>query len=944
MSVIGSNILAGASGQGGAGGYEIERSLRFNSGDSAYLNRTPSSAGNQKTFTWSGWIKRTEFGGNKTFFSSATSNTSNPRTDWQFYDDTLYVTFNPSGSSWLNVRTSRVLRDPSAWYHIVIAVDTTQGTNTDRVKIYVNGVRETSFLEYSTLTQNLEVHINSAVQHSIGRYEAGDTNYFPGYLADVHFIDGQALAPTDFGEFDTNGVWQPKQFDGSYGTAEQDGTSSPYVFTNFDTTPNAQSNVLYLNSNPDSSSYPLIQSNTSTNNTIRVKFASAQTGVTSIKFRGGGYSASSTYDLFVNGTQIGGTHSTNSGWVEDSHTISSTDITEIKIVGSDGFALGQLKFNDTLVSGTPSYGTSAAGLNSFYLNFSDNSSNAALGTDTSGNNNTWTVANLSVAAGANNDSLVDTPTNGTQTDTGAGGEVVGNYATFNPLDKTSGITLSDGNLKATGQANGSDRVRGTIAIPRSGKWYFEFTLGSAFYGYIGISNIDGTKLVGRNEDGRKYTEAGHVSTPFASITAGDVVGVALDNNTTLTFYKNGVAESTTVTVDSNTDYFAMANFYNAIYILNSGQRAFAYTAPSGYKALCTSSLPTPTIEDGTKYFDTVLYTGNGSTQSITGLGFSPDFVWLKGRNVAYHHRLFDVIRGQSSLSSDRTNAEGTSGNSSLTSFDTNGFSITQTSDESYNQSTKTYVGWAWDAGTSTDTNNTAGSITPTGVRANASAGFSIVSWTCNGSTNQTIGHGLNATPEFMIFKNRDRATNWTVFHKSVTTTTQKVLYLNSTAAVADYSGGSSTWWNALPTSSVFSVGDTSTAVNHTNGDKMITYCFAPVEGHSAMGLYVGNGSADGPFVFTGFKVAWLMVKNASTSGETWTIYDAARDPHNLATNRLQPNAADEETSGTAARDKDFLSNGFKIRGTSGEQNTNGNNYIYVAFAENPFASNGGLAR
>ena len=223
---------AAAAQSGAEAGFTIERSLRFNSGDSAYLNRTPSTASNQQTFTWSGWVKRTNFGSNKTFFSSATSNTSNPRTDWQFWDDTLYVTFNPSGSSWLEVRTSRVFRDPSAWYHIVIAVDTLEATNTDRVKVYVNGVRETSFSTYSTISQYSELHINSATQHAIGRYEAGDSNYFPGYLTNIHFIDGQALAATDFGETDSNNNWNPKEYTFNtpkwVGNWASDTTGTPY--------------------------------------------------------------------------------------------------------------------------------------------------------------------------------------------------------------------------------------------------------------------------------------------------------------------------------------------------------------------------------------------------------------------------------------------------------------------------------------------------------------------------------------------------------------------------------------------------------------------------------------------------------------------------------------------------------------------------------------------
>ena len=327
------------------------------------------------------------------------------------------------------------------------------------------------------------------------------------------------------------------------------------------------------------------------------------------------------------------------------------------------------------------------------------------------------------------DLFLDSPVNGNQTDAaGLGGIVQGNYATFNPLDKTSGITLSDGNLKATGQANGSDRVRGTIAIPRSGKWYFEFTLGSAFYGYIGISNIDGTKLVGRNEDGRKYTEAGHVSTPFASITAGDVVGVALDNNTTLTFYKNGVAESTTVTVDSNTDYFAMANFYNAIYILNSGQSAFKHPL-AGYKSLCTSNLPEPSIPVPSQYFDTKLFAGTGSSQAITGYNFSPDLAWIKNSSSAQSHALFDAVRGATKgLHVDLTQQEWTDTNT-LTAFNSDGFTLN--GHNVTNASSNSYVGWAWDAGDATTT------IAAGGL--NSSTYDQSQTWSSSLSTNASFG-------------------------------------------------------------------------------------------------------------------------------------------------------------------------------------------------------------
>tara|TARA_B100000900_G_scaffold403664_1_gene411023 strand:- start:114 stop:4349 length:4236 start_codon:yes stop_codon:yes gene_type:complete len=399
MSVIGSNVLAGASGAGGAAAYQIDRSLRFNSADSAYLSRDFPSKGNQTKWTWSGWVKRSDIGSSRQQIFGNTTAGAGPYGAFEFgSDDLLYYYDNAIGSGGTVFQTTRVFRDISAWYHIVVALDTSQSTDATRIKVYVNGVQETSFTTLSVQASGSS-YLNDAAQHNFGSWTpAANAYYLDAYLADVHFIDGQALDPTNFGETNADtGVWQAKEFTGTYTTPDTDGSSSPFVFTK--STPAQNSTVAYLNSNPDSSAYPLIQSYSTSNNFIKVKFSSAQASITSIKFRGGGYSAGSTYTLKVNGTQVGGTHSTNTGWGEATHSISSTNIQTLEITGSDGFALGQLKFNNTLVSGTPSYGTLGTGINSFALDFSDNSSNAALGTDSSGNNNTFTTHNLT--AGAN---------------------------------------------------------------------------------------------------------------------------------------------------------------------------------------------------------------------------------------------------------------------------------------------------------------------------------------------------------------------------------------------------------------------------------------------------------------------------------------------------------------------------------------------------------------
>jgi hypothetical protein len=304
MSIPGSvnPLFLGAAGQATGGGeYQIERSVRFNSPDSAYLSRTPGSASNRKTWTWAGWVKRSGLGSNQKLFIAGTSGNEG---GIQFYSGTgndAIELYDYGGAYSTQLDTSQLFRDASAWYHILVAYDTTQATASNRVKLFINGSQVTAFATATYPSQNYDGFINNNISHAIGAI-SGPSGFYNGYLADIHFIDGQALDPSSFGEFDTNGVWQP---------------------------------------------------------------------------------------------------------------------------------LSEVNVNH--------------GVNGFHLLFSDNSTAAALGTDTSGNSNTWTVNNISVTAGAGNDSLVDSPVNGSQVDTGVGGEVVGNYATLNRADPTTAV-LTNGNL------------------------------------------------------------------------------------------------------------------------------------------------------------------------------------------------------------------------------------------------------------------------------------------------------------------------------------------------------------------------------------------------------------------------------------------------------------------------------------------------------------------
>jgi len=706
--------------------------------------------------------------------------------------------------------TTPVFRDPSSWYHIVVAFDTTQATDSNRIKLYVNGTQITVFATASYPSLNYDAYWNNNIQHDIARRNGNA--YWDGYQTEVNFIDGSAKTPSDFGETDSaTGVWKPKAYSGTYGT------------------------------------------------------------------------------------------------------------------------------------------------NGFYLKFADNSgtTSTTLGKDSSGNGNNWTPNNFSVTAGVGNDSMVDSPTP-YGTDTGVGGTVRGNYATWNPLMKASQVTLTNGNLDASHGTFGTNTgVFGGIAVS-SGKWYWEETITALSSGapFIGIMKPEAitqtfTTLYANTTSGYAYRSTGDKRTNSsdsaygASYTTNDVIGVALDMDAgTLVFYKNGVSQGTAFSSLSGTFVAADANgtsggTYSST--INFGQRAFAYTAPSGFKALCTTNLPTPTIgatstTQANKYFDVKTYAGNGGTTNIS-LDFQPDFAWFKNRLAANSHLLIDSVRGSGTggsskiLISHTTDAEQTvtTGGASFTST-----GMTVVHDASWlslNGSSTNIVAWNWNAGGSTVT-NTSGTISAQ-VRANTTSGFSIVTYTGTGS-NATVGHGLGVALQMVIVKNRSTATDWAVWHNSLTA--GQALILTSTAAAASFP---TVFNSTLPTSSVFSVG-TSVATNGS-GNNMVAYCFAPVAGYSAFGSYTGNGSADGPFVYTGFRPRWVMVKQATVSARDWIILDTARNTYNVADLQLMPNKSDAEATTVLSSTAylDILSNGFKIRNTSVRNNESSATYIYAAFAEVP---------
>ncbi len=500
------------------------------------------------------------------------------------------------------------------------------------------------------------------------------------------------------------------------------------------------------------------------------------------------------------------------------------------------------------------------------------------------------------------------------------------------------------------------RSSGTTTVS-TGKWYWEVTIGNApnptrnvnsawnAFGFgvppltVGTASnpINGLTDVLVYGDNGYANNFGTTSGDLGAVSSGDVLSIAVDldaNSYTLRKNNSQVATGTIggtagrtlvpVVVSYNGDYGVMD--------CNFGQRPFAYTAPSGFKALCTQNLPTPAIgatstTQAGRYFNAITWTGNGTNpRSITGVGFQPDFVWVQRRDVGYGSWIYDVLRGAANaLKSESTAVPYTY--QQVNSFDADGFTQAGTVDQGNNISGGQYVAWNWKAN-GAGSSNTAGSIT-SAVSANTTSGFSIVTYTGTG-VNATIGHGLGAAPSLIIVKGRSYGSDWVVYHSALGA--NRWIKLNEAGAALT---NVNVWQNTAPTNTVFSVFGSGLDVNNS-GSTYVAYCFAEVPGYSRFGSYTGNGSTDGPFVFTGFRPAFILLKSSSGSTTDWIILDNRRETSNVANDILRPNLSDAELTDTYSN-TDFLSNGFKLRGPgSFGFNISGTTYIYAAFAESPF--------
>jgi len=604
-------------------------------------------------------------------------------------------------------------------------------------------------------------------------------------------------------------------------------------------------------------------------------------------------------------------------------------MTDINFI--DGQALEPYYFGNNDANGVwkPILYKGTYGTNGFYLTFGNTTSTTTLGYDSSGNGNNWTCNNISLTAGVTYDAMTDVPTNTSAT--------TANYATLNPILQNGWWaavnrgTIQDGNLTfATGA--GVSAFSNFDLVGNSGKWYYEMTCSATdtANAIVIAAQSRSTFEVGYYQNGNRQINSATPTAYGASWTSGDVIGVAIDvPNNNITFYKNNTSQGVINNAFPTGQPVYVGAYYNTSsgsYAFNFGQRPFAYTPPTGYVALNTYNLPTPTILQGNKYMDANLWSGNSSAQTVVNQAqFKPDFVWVKSRTNTQWNNLTDSVRGVTKLLySNATNAEATN-STALTAFNSNGFSVGDDSGgNGVNTSGQNYVGWQWQAGAGTTSTNTSGSISST-VSVNTTAGFSIVTYTGVGSSPKTVGHGLGVAPKMIILKSRGAAVNWYVWHTSLGAT-QVIEGLNTTGAASTQPTFNST----LPTSSVISLGNND---SNNSGSTYVLYVWAEIAGFSKFGSYVGNTSADGPFVYCGFRPKYLLVKN--TTSYDWHVFDAARNTYNFTNSSLKPDTSGAEYTNNDVS-YDFLSNGFKVRGTDLALNANGNTMIFAAFAEHPF--------
>ena len=922
--VVYNNILAGAAGSGGDAGYKIERSLRFNPDDSSYLSQT-FSGGNRTTWTLSFWYKPSLQGTQRReiFVAKHQGDGTDSVINFRDSDNAFEMYHYQGGSLPFQIISEAKFRDPSAWYHFVIAYDTTIASPAaDRIKVWCNGVRIESWATSSFPSHNFQANWNdNNVPHTIGRE---GSNYLAGYLAEIHYVEGATKAETDFGEYDTNGVWNPIEYTGSHNISNgvngfhlnfsDSSTNEALGFDSAPTTPD-----------PDPKKGMDIVTYDGNGGTQNIGGLNFEPGLVWLKTRTGHSGKShGLFDVVRGPTKFLSSDSTAAENSSYNNNLTSFN--------PDGFTIGdEPDFNTggrtyvgwcwraggPAIANTDGSVTSQVSASTDYgfsvVTWTGTGVNATIGHGLNGKTPKFIILKARTATShwqvfhtgiANNQFLELSSTGGPYT----------NPDVWNSTDPTGSVfsVISNSNASSTNYV-----AYCWSEVPGYSK-FSSYTGNGSSTGPVVTTGFKPKWLMIKSS-----TVAGagwyiwdserDTSNPRDKVLRADTSGAETSGSG--------------YNVNFNDDGFQILSTADS---WNKNGDTFLYMAFAdrpGNNWDVNNIVTNEGLTTSKTQFDVVKYNGNGSSgRNVEGLSFTPDFVWVKNttNTGGYNHILVDSVRGAGKyLVSNATNAESTFGY--ISAFNSGGFTVSNHTE--VNGSSNSYVAWAWKAG-GTAVSNTDGSITSS-VSANAEYGFSIVNYTGTGSA-ATVGHGLNGkVPELIIVKNRDKTYNWAVWSSQLSSNAH-YLFLNGTDSE---SNSYYTYWNnTAPTGSVFSIGANSpdTAVNvNESGDDMVAYCFANVPGYQRIGSYTGSG-ASGNTIVTGFRPAFVLIRSSSHGGD-WTIYDAARGNDNY----LSANKADAEEN-YFTKDFTFLSNGFVFEGNDNSVNASGRTYVYYAVAETPF--------
>ena len=889
--------------------YEIERSIRNDQGTAdvnsgSNFEHTYSSAGNQKTFTISVWVKKCNTPGNigdgddqYSIFSTGGGGSGAQNGNLLFYnDDSLYFVSQPQPSVNAQFITTRKFRDYSAWYHIVIAVDTTQATQSNRVKIYINGVQETSFTTETYPSQNADLQFNQAVRHRIGSNSLGsnlNSTYgnFNGYFADFNFLDGYAYDPSYFGETNSlTGQWNPKKYVGSYGT-----------------------NGFYLNFSDNSGT---------TATTLGKDYSGNGNNFTPNNFS---VSAGAGNDS-VEDTPTNNFPTFNPLCENNDHTYSEGNL---KVT----YAANNQSGNVTSMASpkTGKWYWEVRPLNDYLF--------IGVTADTyQGTGNVINVANT-VAYYSSGDKYVGGSSSTYNNQSFTNGDVIGvaldmdnGQVTFYKNNTSQGaisLVSTEGHLGIGAVGTGQSL---SMSI-NFGQQAFTYTPPTGFKALNSANLPDPTILLpNKHFDTVTYTGSGSGNQSITSlnfqpdwvwikarsVASYHVIADSVRGVGKLISSNGSEAES-----DDSTTQTAFSAFLSNGFTVGYNVAWYTNGSPSGAETQVAWNWNAGDT-DGKTYTVTVV-SDSGNKYRFDGFGTSAVTLDLaEGGTYIFNYPSAHPFRF--STTSDGTHGGGTEYTTGVTVLSSTSVQIVVAASAPtlyYYCSIHSGMGGQINTNSTLGSSNFDGSIQTT-AKVNANAGFSIV--TFSGSGNRTIGHGLGVAPQVIIMKGRNVSDQWTVGHQQLDASNpwHKGIPLNTTASTQD----NATFWNdTAPTSTVFSKG------TWDDGYNMVAYCFSEVAGYSKFGSYTGNGSNDGPFVYTGFRPAWVMIKNTEAGSTAWYILDNKRDSDNPAQQYLS--AEDNAAEGTYIF-YDFLSNGFKLRNTGSAQNPSGQKIIYLAFAESPF--------